>query len=102
MKTKVILQDRSTGKTTRAIKMAHEEDLYILVPNEKMARYISEMSQDMGLEIRFPLLLQDLEPGRISRQVARKGIIVDEGLMILKELLGVPIRMMTLSDEAAE
>lgn len=103
MKTKVILQDRGTGKTTRAIQESAKTGRYILVPRESMAHHVFQKSKEMGLEIPFPITLADIHRrDSISNVIANHGIIIDEGLMVLKKLLNIPIHMITMSDEMPE
>lgn len=84
---------RACGKTTQLIKRAHEEQLYILCPNETMARIIFNQSQDMGLNIPYPITIADL-PLR-SKYIDR--VLIDEVEMVLQQLVGVKVEAMSTS-----
>lgn len=84
---------RVCGKTTQLIKRAHEEQLYILCSNKHMARIIFKQSQEMELNIPYPITVEELplKSNFIDR------ILIDEVEMVLRQLIGVSIAAMSTS-----
>lgn len=101
-KTQITIGKRQSGKTTKLIKRAAEEDLYILTANKDMASCIFRQAKEMGFDILFPLTVDEFMNGlkiRQCRGVPIKGVLIDEAEMVLNEFLhGVPIRGLTLTD----
>lgn len=102
-KTQITIGKRQSGKTTKLIKRAAEEDLYILTANKHMASCIFKQAKEMGFNILFPLTVDWFTNGlKISqrRGVRIKGILIDEAAMVLSNFLhGIPIREITLTDD---
>ncbi|WP_051359544.1 hypothetical protein [Paucisalibacillus globulus] len=94
---KLIGGKRYCGKTTRLIQRASEEQLYILCSNETMARMIFRQAQDMGLEIPFPVTVNDL-----PLKGYMKEVLVDEVEMVLSQLVGKRVIGMSSSMEFEE
>lgn len=98
---KTIIGDRQTGKTTELIKMAAENNKYILVPDRQRALFLSKMAQDMGLHIPFPITLSEVT--RPMRGTYIKDIYVDEAITVLTDLIrrntGFEISAVTISSD---
>ena len=57
---KLIYKGRRQGKTYDMIKLASENEGYILCRTFKQAQHIYDLSKDMGLSIHFPITYDDL------------------------------------------
>ena len=60
MGTKIIVDKRRTGKTTKAIEESARTSKYILVPNRVMAKCIFKQALDMGIDILFPVTIDEV------------------------------------------
>lgn len=94
----VIGGGRRRGKTTELIKRASRERLYILCPNRNMAKFIFERAEDMGLNIPFPVTIEDLP--LTSPHI--NEVLVDESEMVLEQLIGKRIAGMSTSMKMSE
>ena len=98
---KVITGGRVSGKTYQAIKYASENWLYILVRNRQEATEIFQMANKFGFGIPYPVTVEELKRGDgKGTSLERNGIIVDNALSVLQELLPVRINMATVEMEA--
>lgn len=95
--TKIIVGKRCSGKTTDAIKESAATGRYILVPNRGMALNLANYAQELGLHIPFPITVREWQKG-VAPNVKRRGVIIDEGLIMLEQLLGTHIHMITISE----
>ena len=95
--TKIIVDEKGTGKTTKAIKEAAKTGKYIIVPNRRMAMYTFYMAKEINLNIPFPITIDEWIRGEVSRTVKKQGVIVDEGLILLETLLGSKVDMITIT-----
>lgn len=98
MATKIIVEGRRSGKTTKAIKQSGRTWKYILVPNRAMAKLIFNQAMEMGVDIPYPITIDEWARGGVDSRVKREGVIVDEGLMMLEQMLGTHIHMITMSE----
>ena len=57
---KVICKGRGQGKTYDMIKLASDNNGYILCSTFQQAQRIYDLSKDMGLSIHFPITYSDL------------------------------------------
>lgn len=87
---------RQTGKTTQLIKYAHENDLYIICANEKRVDDILEKAQKMGLYIRHPITVHEIQRGGICGRWIKR-ILVDELEDVLQSFITIPIDKATTS-----
>ena len=97
MGTKIIVGKRCSGKTTDAIKESAATGRYILVPNRGMALNLANYAQELGLHIPFPITVMEWQKG-VAPNVKRRGVIIDEGLIMLEQLLETHIHMITISE----
>lgn len=103
MNTKIIVDERGSGKTTKAIKESARTGKYILAPNIHMARMIYDSARKMDIQIPFPVAVEELNDSRFrGSSISRDGLIIDEALMTLEAILGVPIHMITMSERREE
>ena len=98
MGTKIIVDGRCTGKTTKAIIESAKTGYPILAFDRRMANYIVSQADDIGIKIPTPLTLQQVRNGRLDGHKREDRLIVDEGLMILEQMLGMSIHMITMSE----
>lgn len=97
---KIIIRGRGGGKTKQAILQSSKTDQYILVRSRKEATEIFSMANDMGVGIPYPIALNDVGKSYIKgTSLERDGVIVDNALEMLQDLLAVPINMVTLTKE---
>jgi hypothetical protein len=88
----LIIGGRQTGKTTALIKSAHDQRAYIVCPNERMKRSVAKMAQDMEITIPYPVSMAELP----FHTPFVRSVMVDEGQLLLQELIGKPVEAMTL------
>jgi hypothetical protein len=97
MSTKIIVEGRRSGKTTRAIEESARTGRYIVVRNDAMKKSINVLADELGIRILNPITLDEWKHG-VANRVKVEGVIVDEGLIMLEELLGTRIHMITISE----
>ena len=97
MSTKIVVDKRRTGKTTKAILESAKTGQYILVANRAMAHSVSELARELGVSIPFPVTQGEWERG-VGGHVRRSGVIIDEGLILLETILGTHVHMITMSE----
>ena len=98
MTTKIIVDKRRTGKTTKAIEESARTSKYILAPNRVMAEHIFKQALDLGINIPFPVTIDEVLNKHVSHRAKEKGFIIDEGLMLLENILGAHVHMITISE----
>ena len=89
---KIIRTDRGKGKTTALIKQAARDKSYILCHSRSAARYIYDTALSMGLNIPYPITVDD-----IPLRGHRGDILIDEIDYILPQLLGAQVSTITTS-----
>ncbi len=98
MSTKIIVEGRRSGKTTKAIIESAKTGIPILAPHREMARHILRQAHDAGIDIPYPVTLDEWAKGRTQGNGAKPGLIVDEGLILLEKILGTHVHMITMSE----
>lgn len=93
---KVFSGKRGSGKSTAAIRESAETNKYILVGSKEQAKYIFNKAQRLGLNIPFPITLNEVVE---YRNLPIKEVIVDEAGVILEYLLRKKITMLTITEE---
>lgn len=99
--TNYIIGKRCSGKTTRLIKRSAKEGKYILTATKLMARCIADQAKDMGLDIPFPVTVDEYLRGNKFRgsSIRRDGLLIDDLELVLQTLFsGIPIHEVTLTD----
>ncbi|NMB10552.1 MAG: hypothetical protein GX982_07670 [Tissierellia bacterium] len=89
---KIIRTDRGGGKTTALIKQAARDKSYILCHSKSAARYIYDTALGMGLNIPYPITVDD-----IPLRGYKGDILIDEIDYILPQLLGAQVNTITTS-----
>lgn len=92
---KILRKNRGEGKTTELIKKASEERKYIICRDEKRARLIIKIADDLGLYIPFPVTIKELP----LRSGFIESVLVDDIEDILEYITGKPIELATTSCE---
>lgn len=96
---KKIILPREKGKTTELIKMAHEEELYIITPTKSSALMIFEQARSMGLDILFPISWEEYKEHRL-RGSGIKEILIDDAEIIIEQVFrGLRIKAITMTGE---
>jgi len=90
----IICGGRRSGKTTKLIKYASENGLYIVCADKKRVKIIADQAKEMGVDLRYPICLSEL-PLR-SRFI--KKVCIDDVHDILERIIGVPVDVMTIND----
>lgn len=103
--TRIIVEGRRAGKTTKAIIQSVKTGGTILVAHKGMARAVEDAAEKMGIQIPKdmpkPITIREFEHKR-ENNLVEDGVIIDEALIVLREVLGVPIEMITMSDKEQE
>lgn len=76
---------RRSGKTTRVIKIASETGAYILTINRTEASRIVKMAEELGLQIRNPVSLEEMISSGMHTGFV-KNLVIDNVDMILQRL----------------
>lgn len=100
---KVITGGRASGKSYKAIKCASENGLYILCSTREQCTNIFQIANKLNFPIPYPVTVDELRSGRVKgTSLERDGIIVDNALSVLQELLPVKVNMATVEMENEE
>lgn len=97
----IVIGERCSGKTTRLIERSAKEGRNILVANKAMARCIADQAKEMGLDIPFPVTLDEYLRGNKFQgsSIRLDGLLIDDLDMVLNRMFrGIPIREVTLTD----
>ena len=97
---KVIARPRQGGKTTDLVKLAAEEFLYVVCPDQAQVFYVARMARDMGLDIPVPLTWEDFTEGTYNGRGVR-GFVIDNLDMCIQQMTTVPVRAVSLTDADA-
>lgn len=98
MTSKIIGGKRYCGKTTELIREANAKHLYILCTNRTIANLIFIQAKDMGLDIPYPITVDDL-PLHSSHI---KEVLIDEAETVLQQLIGKHVSKMSTSYQLEE
>lgn len=74
---KLILGDRRSGKTTELIKESARTGAYIVVSCKNEARDVFRLSKELGLNIPYPLTVNEMIYESPSSYIFQKGILID-------------------------
>ena len=92
----VIHKGRGQGKTYDMIKLASENKGYILCSTVRQARYIYDLSKDMGVDIHFPITYSDL-PLTKGQQI--DSILIDNAEDFIEKSVGKKVSAISITDE---
>lgn len=92
----IFVSGRQAGKTTQAIKLASEENLYIICPDVRQVSLTWELAHKLRLPIPFPITWQEfLEKKYYGSNI--NGFVIDNLDMCIQAMTAVPIHMVTLT-----
>ena len=92
----VINKGRGQGKTYDMIKLASESKGYILCGTVQQARYIYDLSKDMGLDIHFPITYSDLP---LTKGQRIDNILIDNAEDFIEKSVGKKVSAISITDE---
>lgn len=93
---KVIYKGRGQGKTYDMIKLASENKGYILCGTGYQARYIYDLSKDMGLDIHFPITYSDLP---LTKGQIIDNILIDNAEDFIEIMASKKVSAISITDE---
>jgi len=100
---RLIVGNKASGKTTKAIETSAREWKYIVVKDFSEAQSIAQKAKEMKLDIPYPITIDELLCYRLNRTSMKiNGIIVDNALDILQKIINVPITLATINMESEE
>ena len=100
---KLIVGNRASGKTTKAIETSAREWKYIIVKDFAELRNIVQKANEMKLDIPYPLTIDELLSCNLNRTSMKvDGIIIDNALDVLQKIINVPITLATINVEREE
>ena len=83
---KLIVGNRASGKTTKAIETSAREWKYIIVKDSLEARNIMQKAKEMKLDIPYPITIDELLGYNLNRTSMKvDGIIIDNALDVLQK-----------------
>ena len=98
----ITYQPRRTGKTTSLIKKSAETGTYILVSDRNTALNLADQAREMGLNIPFPVTVQEYFSSGGFRGSFINHIFIDDADRVLQSMLSnVIIDEITLSPPEA-
>ena len=100
---KLIVGNRASGKTTKAIEKSAREWKYIIVKDFAELRNIVQKAKEMNLDIPYPLTIDELLNYNLKQTSMNvDGIIIDNALEVLQKIVNVPITLATINVEREE
>lgn len=93
---KVICKGRGQGKTYDMIKLASENEGYILCSTARQARCIYDLSKDMGLDIHFPITYADLP---LTKGQRIDSVLIDNAEDFIEMAVGKKVSAISITDE---
>jgi hypothetical protein len=93
----IVNKARAMGKTTEAIKKAHETGAYMICLDRQEALRLSKQAEDMNMPIRFPVTWEEfLHSGKLKGSHVRNVVIDNADEIFLRMFSGLKIEMITL------
>lgn len=81
---KFIAGGRRSGRTTQIIKMAEEENAYILVSDHGRARSLCSLAEKLGYHIRFPITFHEFWRARNTGYISK--LLIDDADDLLEHM----------------
>lgn len=91
---------RQSGRTTRMIKKAAENNIHIVVANGPRAHFIHSMAREMGLSIPFPITVSELKQIKLLGHRDIREVYVDDADDVLEQFIGVHVSYINLENPA--
>lgn len=98
---RIISRPRGAGKTTDLIKRSAASWLYIVTFNHQEACRIRDQAEKMGLNIPFPLTIDEWINGEYDGHGV-KGLLLDNAEKLLQYISRVPIEAITMTGPSQE
>lgn len=92
----IIIRPRRAGKTYELVKMAAENNSYIVCPNSTQVRSIADLAREHNFNIPFPLTWQEF----VHQQYYGKHIdnfVIDNLDMCIQSMTPVEIKAVSLN-----
>lgn len=97
----LIIRGRGNGKTTELIKRSAATQTYILTVNKQRARAVFLQAREMGLDIPYPVTIDEYFSTHGFAGSFIKSVYVDDADEVLKRTFyRVNIEAVTMTDEA--
>ena len=96
----LIIDGRRTGKTTKLIKKAHDENLQIITNSEMSAKTVELSAKELGYIIKQPISFSKFKNNKkygMPIEDYENGVLIDEAMPILEKMLGIKINGATIS-----
>lgn len=94
----IVIGGRCTGKTTRMIKKAAENNIYIVVANLARAYTVAEMARRMGLSIPFPVTVWELQQKNLIGRRDIREVYIDDADAVLEHFVGTHVSYINLEN----
>ncbi len=98
----VILGARRQGKTTRIIRVAAENFSYIICSNRREVLRIANQAREMGLEIPFPITMDEYMDGLFYGRGIKSFVIDNAELILQRFTKNVPIVAISINGKVKE
>jgi len=93
---KVIIKPRGWGKTTELIKLAAENEGYIVCHSLQEVDRISQQARDMELNIRYPITYKEIKDNPLYSRFSIP-IMIDNAEKFIEYIIGNPVDWITLT-----
>lgn len=94
----ICIGGRQSGRTTRMIKKAAENNIYIVAANGSRAHFIYSMAREMGLSIPFPITVSELQQIKLFGRRDIREVYVDDADDVLERFIGVHVSYINLEN----
>lgn len=94
----IVIGGRQTGRTTRMIKKAAENNIYIVVANSVRAKIVNEMARSMGLSIPYPVTVWELKQKNLIGRRYIREVYIDDADAVLEEFIGIHVSYINLEN----
>lgn len=94
----IVIGGRQTGRTTRMIKKAAENNIYIVVANPARAHIVAWMAREMGLSIPYPVTVWELQQKKLIGRRDIREVYIDDADAVLEEFIGTHVSYINLEN----
>ncbi|KAF1295170.1 hypothetical protein BAU15_05305 [Enterococcus sp. JM4C] len=100
---KIISGARRSGKTAQLIKESAETGRYILVRSTSEVDSLVRLARELNVSMPYPVTISEVTNGKTKgSSMEREGILVDNAMNVLQELLQVKIMGATVELDLIE
>lgn len=96
----LIVGGRRSGKTTKLIKKAQDENLQIITNSKMSAKSVELLAKQLGYKIKQPITFSRFKNRKMYEmpdEDYENGVLIDEAIPILGEILETKIKGVTIS-----